>query len=87
MDQWDSMVYGVAPYELPHPMALNGTPAQVVDQIGEVHERHGVSEFLIIDEFPAPHGGEVATEMLELFGTEVMPHFTARSNGAEAGAV
>jgi alkanesulfonate monooxygenase SsuD/methylene tetrahydromethanopterin reductase-like flavin-dependent oxidoreductase (luciferase family) len=78
MEAWDSMVYGVPPYKLPHPMALDGTPEQVIDQIAGLHKRHGLREFLLIDEFPAPHGGEVSLEMLELFGTEVLPAF----NGA-----
>jgi alkanesulfonate monooxygenase SsuD/methylene tetrahydromethanopterin reductase-like flavin-dependent oxidoreductase (luciferase family) len=78
MQEWDSMVYGVPPYKLPHPMALDGTPEQIIDQITGLHERHGLREFLLIDEFPAPHGREVSLEMLELFGTEVLPAF----NGA-----
>lgn len=78
MEEWDTFVYNVPPYNLPHPLALNGTPAQITDQIAGIHERLGVTEFLLIDEFPAPHGREVAYEMLELFGTEVLPAFRSK---------
>jgi alkanesulfonate monooxygenase SsuD/methylene tetrahydromethanopterin reductase-like flavin-dependent oxidoreductase (luciferase family) len=75
MEEWDSMVYGVPPYKLPHPMGLNGTAQQIIEQIAGLHERHGLQEFLLIDEFPAPHGREVSLEMLDMFGTQVLPAF------------
>lgn len=78
MEDWDAMLYGVPPYNLPHPMALNGTPQQIIDQIGTLQEKHGVEEVLLINEFPAPHGREVATEMLELLASEVLPAFGVR---------
>ena len=87
MDEWDAMVYGVPPYNLPHPMSLTGTPEQIVEEIAGLHERFGVSEFLLIDEFPAPHGREVSLEMLELFGTEVLPALRARPASTAATAV
>ncbi|MCW3021888.1 MAG: hypothetical protein JWR30_1210 [Conexibacter sp.] len=82
MEAWDSRLYGVPPYNLPHPMGLNGTPQQVIDQIGALHDKFGVEEFLFINEFPAPHGREVATEMLELLGTEVLPAFGVKEAAA-----
>lgn len=74
-EDWDTEFYGVPPYNLPHPMGLNGTPQQIIDQIGELHDKHGVEEIVLLHLIPAPHGREVATEMLELFGTEVLPAF------------
>jgi alkanesulfonate monooxygenase SsuD/methylene tetrahydromethanopterin reductase-like flavin-dependent oxidoreductase (luciferase family) len=79
MSEWDSRLYGVPPYNLPHPLGLNGTSEQIIDQIAGLHERFGVEEFLFIDEFPAPHGREVSTEMLEQLGTEVLPAFGVRA--------
>jgi alkanesulfonate monooxygenase SsuD/methylene tetrahydromethanopterin reductase-like flavin-dependent oxidoreductase (luciferase family) len=87
MEAWDSMVYGVPPYNLPHPMALNGTPAEIIEMIGGLHERLGVEEFIFIDEFPAPHGREVAREMLETLGTEVLPALRSREPRAESTPV
>lgn len=86
MEEWDSMVYGVPPYNLPHPMSLTGTPEQIVEHIAGLHERFGVREFLLIDEFPAPHGREVSVEMLEMFGTEVLPALSARPASTPATA-
>ncbi|HEY2715246.1 MAG TPA: LLM class flavin-dependent oxidoreductase [Solirubrobacterales bacterium] len=86
MEAWDSMVYGVPPYNLPHPMALNGTPEEIIEQVAGLHERLGIEEFLFIDEFPAPHGREVAREMLELLGTEVLPALRSSTVGSDKAA-
>ncbi|RBM17106.1 hypothetical protein DI005_22695 [Prauserella sp. PE36] len=80
MSEWDSLVYSVPPYNLPHPMAFNGTPAQIVDQIGRLHSELGVSEFILTDYFPAPHGSEVSLEMLQLFAEEVLPAFQGKES-------
>ena len=72
---WDSEIYGVPPYNLKHPMGLNGTPQQIIDQISKLHERHGVEEILVLHQFPAPLGKDISTEMLEIFGSEVLPAF------------
>jgi alkanesulfonate monooxygenase SsuD/methylene tetrahydromethanopterin reductase-like flavin-dependent oxidoreductase (luciferase family) len=87
MEAWDSMVYGVPPYNLPHPMALNGTPEEIIEVIAGLHERLGVEEFIFIDEFPAPHGREVAREMLEMLGTEVLPALRSKADSESATAV
>lgn len=84
MGEWDSMLYGVPPYNLPHPLQINGTPQQIIDQIGGLNERLGVDEVLLINSFPAPHGREVATEMLEMFAAEVLPAFGVEAPGIAA---
>ncbi|PXY18891.1 LLM class flavin-dependent oxidoreductase [Prauserella muralis] len=80
MSEWDSMVYSVAPYHLPHPMAFNGTPTQIVDQIGRLHSELGINEFILTDYFPAPHGSDVSLEMLQLFAEEVLPAFREKES-------
>jgi alkanesulfonate monooxygenase SsuD/methylene tetrahydromethanopterin reductase-like flavin-dependent oxidoreductase (luciferase family) len=79
MLEWDAMVYGVPPYNLPNPMQINGTPQQIIDQVGAVHEKFGTEEFIILADFPAPHGADVSLEMLEQFGTEVLPAFGVKA--------
>jgi alkanesulfonate monooxygenase SsuD/methylene tetrahydromethanopterin reductase-like flavin-dependent oxidoreductase (luciferase family) len=71
--RWDRSYYGCPPVNLPHPINFNGTPDQVVDQIGAIHEELGVEEFIVMDYFGAPHGYDVSLEMLHLFGSEVLP--------------
>lgn len=75
MIEWDHMIYGVEPYNLPHPTQFNGTPQQIIDQIGDLHDRFGTLDFSFILDFPAPHGADVSLEMLEQFGAEVLPAF------------
>jgi alkanesulfonate monooxygenase SsuD/methylene tetrahydromethanopterin reductase-like flavin-dependent oxidoreductase (luciferase family) len=84
--EWDTRYYGVPPYNLPHPLGFNGTPAQIVDQIGGLNERLGIEEFIIMDNFGAPHGYEAAQEMLELFGTEVIPQLRGSDTEPAAAA-
>ncbi len=79
MAAWDTMVYSVPPYNLPHPMTFNGTPQQIIDQIGRIHDNLGLNEFILTDYFPAPHGSEVALEMLQSFAEDVLPAFGVRS--------
>jgi alkanesulfonate monooxygenase SsuD/methylene tetrahydromethanopterin reductase-like flavin-dependent oxidoreductase (luciferase family) len=78
-DEWDTQFYGAPPYNLPHPMGLNGTPQQIIDQIGALHDKFGVQEVLLLHQLPAPHGREVSTEMLEMLGTEVLPAFGVKA--------
>jgi len=80
MADWDTMVYSVPPYNLPHPMTFNGTPQQIIDQIAGVHERLGITEFVLADYLPAPHGSEVSLEMLQCFAEEVLPAFGVTSS-------
>jgi alkanesulfonate monooxygenase SsuD/methylene tetrahydromethanopterin reductase-like flavin-dependent oxidoreductase (luciferase family) len=70
---WDEKYFGCPPFNLPHPINFNGTPDQIVEQIGAMHEDLGVEEFIIMDYYGAPHGYEVSLEMLHLFGSEVLP--------------
>jgi acyl-CoA reductase-like NAD-dependent aldehyde dehydrogenase len=86
MERWDSMLYGAPPYGLPHPMTFNGTPQQIIDQIGGLNERFGIEEFVFLVDFPAPYGTEVTLEMLELLGTEVLPAFGVKGAPAAAGS-
>jgi alkanesulfonate monooxygenase SsuD/methylene tetrahydromethanopterin reductase-like flavin-dependent oxidoreductase (luciferase family) len=74
---WDSTYYGVPPWNVPHPLSFAGTPDQIVEQIGGLHERLGVDEFMIMDNIGAPHGFEASFEMLEMFGTEVIPQLAS----------
>jgi len=84
MLEWDEMVYGVPPYKLPHPTQFNGTPQQIIDQIGAIHDKFGSEEFAFLVDFPAPHGAEVSLEMLEQFGNEVLPAFGVKPLSAAA---
>jgi alkanesulfonate monooxygenase SsuD/methylene tetrahydromethanopterin reductase-like flavin-dependent oxidoreductase (luciferase family) len=83
--EWDETYFGCPPFNLPHPINFHGTPDQVVDQIGQMHEELGVDEFIIMDYYGAPHGYEVSLEMLHLFGSEVLPQLDGVSTGAPSG--
>jgi flavin-dependent trigonelline monooxygenase, oxygenase component len=56
-----------------------GTPARVVEKLKQ-YEAVGVDQFCYGASFGLPH--ELAVRSLELFITEVMPHFTPRSTDA-----
>ncbi|WP_396911104.1 LLM class flavin-dependent oxidoreductase [Mycolicibacterium sp.] len=86
MAEWDTMVYSVPPYNLPHPLTLNGTPQQIIDQIGRIHDSLGLTEFVLTDYFPAPHGSGVALEMLQCFAEEVLPAFVVKPPNAGNGS-
>ena len=73
--EWYVAHYSCPPYNLPLGRLYAGTPQQVIDQIGAVHERLNSREFLVLDNVGAPHGEEAALEMLQVFGEEVMPAF------------
>lgn len=74
--EWYSLYYGCPPYNLPHGRAFVGTPDQIVEQIGQINEALGIDEFMILSNVGAPHGYEESQEMLELFGTDVLPQFS-----------
>jgi alkanesulfonate monooxygenase SsuD/methylene tetrahydromethanopterin reductase-like flavin-dependent oxidoreductase (luciferase family) len=71
--EWYDAHYNVTPYKLPHGRSWGGTPQQIIEQIGSIHEELGVEEFMILSNIGAPHGFGPAQEMLELFGSEVIP--------------
>jgi alkanesulfonate monooxygenase SsuD/methylene tetrahydromethanopterin reductase-like flavin-dependent oxidoreductase (luciferase family) len=71
--EWYQAYYSCPPYNLPHGKAFHGTPQQIVDQIGEIYDQLGVTEVMVLSNVGAPHGYEACLEMLELFGSEVLP--------------
>jgi alkanesulfonate monooxygenase SsuD/methylene tetrahydromethanopterin reductase-like flavin-dependent oxidoreductase (luciferase family) len=71
--EWYELYYNCPPYNLPHGRSWGGTPQQIIDQIGSIHEQLGVEEFMVLSNVGAPHGFEQGLEMLELFGREVIP--------------
>ena len=56
--------------------ALYGTPAQVVDQIGRLHELAAIDNLLCFMSVRAMDPAKVMRSM-ELFAATVMPHFSA----------
>jgi alkanesulfonate monooxygenase SsuD/methylene tetrahydromethanopterin reductase-like flavin-dependent oxidoreductase (luciferase family) len=71
--EWYDAYYNCPPYNLPHGRSWRGTPQQIIDQIGAIHEDLGVEEFMVLSNIGAPHGYGPGLEMLELFGREVIP--------------
>jgi alkanesulfonate monooxygenase SsuD/methylene tetrahydromethanopterin reductase-like flavin-dependent oxidoreductase (luciferase family) len=71
--EWYDLYYNCPPYSLPHGRSWGGTPQQIIDQIGGIHEQLGVEEFMVLSNIGAPHGYGPGLEMLELFGSEVIP--------------
>lgn len=81
--EWYSLYYAVPPYNLATARAFVGTPDQIVDQIGQISEAQGVEEFMILSNIGAPHGYEESLEMLELFGTDVIPQLSGAPTARE----
>ncbi len=52
---------------------LHGSPATVIDKLGELHEQTGNASIML--HFPPWYGAEKALASLELFAGEVMPKF------------
>jgi alkanesulfonate monooxygenase SsuD/methylene tetrahydromethanopterin reductase-like flavin-dependent oxidoreductase (luciferase family) len=71
--EWYEAYYHCPPYNLPHGRSYAGTPQQVIDQIGAIHDQLGVEEYMLLSNVGAPHGYGPGLEMIELFGREVIP--------------
>jgi alkanesulfonate monooxygenase SsuD/methylene tetrahydromethanopterin reductase-like flavin-dependent oxidoreductase (luciferase family) len=77
--EWYDAHYNCPPYNLPHGRSWGGTPQQIIDQIGGIYDRLGVEEFMVLSNVGGPHGFGPGLEMLELFGSEVIPALSAGS--------